>query len=100
VSENILARWGYGGGWGGGWGGGPWWGFAPWWGIGTLVVLAAVAGVVVYLVRRQRFRQFGPPPGAGVPLSAAEDVLARRFAAGEISEEEYVSRLAVLRRPN
>ncbi len=94
MSEHILARWGHG--WG--WGGGPWWGFAPWWGIGALIVAGAVAALIVYLVRRPRFRQFGPP-GAAAPLTPAEDMLARRFAAGEISEEEYLSRLAVLRRP-
>lgn len=93
MSEHILAQWGFGGGWGGG----PAWGVAPWWGIGGLVLAAAVATVaIVYFVRRPQWRHVGRP-GTGVPLSSAEDVLSRRFAAGEISEEEYLSRLAVLR---
>ena len=97
MSEHILPQWGYG--WGPG-GGGPWWAFNPWWGIGALVVVAiAAAGLIVYLTRRPRLSQTGWR-GAPADLSAAEDVLARRFAAGEISEQEYLSRLAVLRRPD
>ena len=96
MSEHILPQWGHG--WGPG--GGPWWAFGPWWGIGALVVVAVAAtGLIVYLTRRPRFSHVGwRAPAAD--LSAAEDVLARRFAAGEISEQEYLSRLAVLRRPD
>jgi uncharacterized membrane protein len=70
----------------------------PWWGVGALVAVTVVAAALaVYLVRGSRLRRFGPSaPTAS--LAAAEDVLARRFAAGEISEEEYTSRLAVLLR--
>jgi putative membrane protein len=35
--------------------------------------------------------------GAGVARATAEQVLAERFARGEIDEQEYQSRLAVLR---
>ena len=34
--------------------------------------------------------------GAGVPRATAEQVLAERFARGEIDEQEYQSRLAAL----
>ncbi|HJP80688.1 MAG TPA: SHOCT domain-containing protein [Pseudonocardiaceae bacterium] len=95
MTDHILAHPGFG--WG--WGGGPWWGFAPWWGIGTLALVAVVAAaLIVYYARRPRWRSFGGS-GAAASLSTAEELLARRFAAGEISEEEYLSRLSVLRRP-
>jgi len=70
---------------------------SSWWamGIGMLawVILLAVAiGLVVWLVNR----------GAGGQRvergDSAEEVLRRRFAAGEIDAEEYASRLSVLRR--
>ncbi|HEY4020648.1 MAG TPA: SHOCT domain-containing protein [Pseudonocardiaceae bacterium] len=99
MSEHVLAQWAFDNGWGGGGWGGPWAGFAPWWGLGTLVVAACAAVLIVYLVRRSRFAAPLGRVGSATQLSAAEDMLARRFAAGEISEEEYLSRLAVLRRP-
>lgn len=69
------------GGWG--WGG---------WLIMTLTMLAFwgfVAWVIVTLVR-----QPGPRPGAD---RNAEEILAERFARGEIDEEEYRSRRDLLR---
>jgi putative membrane protein len=61
-----------------------------WWvmGIGWLVFLGLIAVVVVLLVRR----------GTGSGRSAgAEDVLAERYARGEIDDDEYRRRLDVLR---
>ena len=45
-------------------------------------------------------RYEGGAPGAGVPPGAgvAENLLAERFARGEIDENEYTARLTVLRR--
>lgn len=63
----------------------------------ALVALGAAA-LIVYYARRPRWRGFGGPAPAA-SLSTAEELLARRFAAGEISEEEYLSRLSTLRRP-
>ncbi len=75
-------------GWGPGWsdGGGPgWWPLIPIvWG---LVWLAVIATVVVLLWRR----------GSG-DARAARSALAERFARGDITEQEYTERLAVLRR--
>lgn len=69
------------------WGGGPpfpFWVFPLLW----VVVLAGIALLVV-LGRRRRDRQVGRVAG--------EQVLAERYAAGEIHEAEYRARRAVLR---
>jgi putative membrane protein len=69
------------------WDGGP----GPWWPIFPLLWLllfAAVATTIVVLARRGR-REGG--------LRAGESRLSERFAAGEIDEQEYRARLAVLR---
>ncbi|WNB84756.1 SHOCT domain-containing protein [Cellulomonas sp. ATA003] len=56
------------------------------WLVGLLLLAAAVAGVV-WLVRRTG----GPAGGAG-SADTAQEVLRRRYAAGEIDEEEFVRR--------
>lgn len=63
-----------------------------WWvmGIGWLVFLALVAVVTVILVRH--FTQISPARG-----SSAENVLAERFARGEIDEDEFRRRRDALR---
>ena len=70
-------------------GGGNGW----WWvmGVGWLVFLAAVVVVVVLLARRP-----GHHNGRTTPR-AAEDVLADRFARGEIDESEFLQRRDALR---
>lgn len=75
-------------------GGGP----GPWILLVPLVWAAVVAGVVT-LLRRTAWRGRGPwararfeRPGQDSPLA----VLGRRFASGEIDEEEYWRRLSVL----
>jgi putative membrane protein len=64
-----------------------------------------VAGVVLLLRRfpgrrRGRGPWHGGPPwhgrGSGEAKESATDLLARRFAAGEIDEDEYWLRLSVL----
>lgn len=65
--------------------GGGWWPVFP---IVWLLVLAGIATLVIWLVRRSR----------PTPAGAAEAQLAERFARGEIDEQEYQDRLAVLRR--
>jgi uncharacterized membrane protein len=65
-----------------------------------LAVTVGVGVLIFYLVRRSRWQPSFGRPGSTQQLSAAEDLLARRFAAGEISEDEYLSRLAVLRGPS
>ena len=69
----------------GNWGG--WWAFA--WVCWMLIIWGGLATLAVGLVRR--WRRWRPPPGS------PEDILAERYARGEISTEEYQQRLSVLR---
>ena len=63
------------------------WGWMwSWW-----VLLAIGSAVVVWLIVRAN----RPPPD----LEDAEELLRRRFAAGEIDEAEFEGRLLALRRP-
>jgi putative membrane protein len=66
------------------WGYGP----APWWPIIPLLFWTAVAVAIVFWVRRRGGWRRG---------RSAEDVIAERYARGEVSEAEYRERLAVLR---
>ncbi len=61
-----------------------------WWvmGIGWLVFLAAVATIVYALTRHHA------PPATG---ASPQDILAERFARGDIDAEEYRARSDVLR---
>jgi putative membrane protein len=67
-------------GWG--WGGGPWFLFFPLLWIGLLV-----GAVLLFRGRRDRWR-----------THSAEEILAERYAKGEISADEYEGRLDILRR--
>jgi putative membrane protein len=67
---------------------------AEWWAMGAnmliwLLILALVIGVVVWVINRSTTARTRGDP--------AEEVLRRRFAAGEIDSEEYERRLSVLR---
>ena len=64
-----------------------------WWvmGIGWLVFLAAVVVIVVLFVRRSDHR------GGSSARTGPEDLLAERFARGEIDETEYRRRRDALR---
>lgn len=75
--------------WQGGQGHGFGWGGGPFIGIAWLVVWAAVIVGGIYLVRRSM--------RSGRTDQGAEAVLAARYARGDISDEEYRERLAVLR---
>lgn len=84
--NDILLNWNpawHGGGWGG-----------PWWGLSFLLVLLAIAAAAIFLVRRQTTPA---PTGSGAHRASAEHLLATRFARGDIDEDEYLSRLSVLR---
>jgi putative membrane protein len=65
------------------------WGGGPWIGIVWLLFWAALVIGAVYLLRRRP-----PPPDPGESAGAA---LAERYARGEIDEDEYRTRLRVLR---
>ncbi|WP_146211326.1 SHOCT domain-containing protein [Quadrisphaera granulorum] len=70
---------------GGPWQGGPWHGGGPGpWLLVPLLFWVLVVGAVVFTVRRRRSR-------------SAEHVLRDAFARGEVDEEGYRARLAVLR---
>ncbi|MGP4017634.1 SHOCT domain-containing protein [Saccharopolyspora sp. 5N708] len=78
----FLAQWGPNPGWPGPHGG-------PGWLIGLffLVLIAALIGTVIWLAVRGR-----PRSGVG----RAKEVLAERYARGELSSEEYRERLGEL----
>jgi putative membrane protein len=59
--------------------------------VGNLLVWALIVVGVLALLRHTRSTAPGPRP-------TAEELLAERFARGEIAEEEYRQRLDVLRR--
>ncbi|GAB2800717.1 hypothetical protein GCM10027073_36160 [Streptomyces chlorus] len=88
----------YDGGWGWGWGG--WFFMAIFMVLFWALVIAGVVALVRYLAGSHHGHQGGPPPSSGEPgwgSRRAEDLLAERFARGEIDEDEYKRRLALLR---
>lgn len=62
---------------------------------GLLLVLAVVVTAAVLLVRMSRPAS-RPPAGPAAGRPTAEQVLAERFARGDIDEREYRDRLAAL----
>jgi putative membrane protein len=88
---------------GGGWGWGGWFAMAVIMVFFWALVIAGIAGIVAlvhYLTGARQGHQSGQPPSPGEPGSGsrrAEDLLAERFARGEIDEDEYKRRLALLR---
>ena len=70
-----------------------WWGYAGL-GIGMVLfwalIIAGIVALVIFVSGDRQTRQ--PPP-------SPEQILAGRFAQGEIDETEYRDRLAVLRDP-
>jgi len=73
-----------------------WWGYAGM-GIGMVLFWALIIAGIVVLIRinttTQRSQSTAPPPQALSP----EQILAARYAHGEINETEYRERMAVLR---
>jgi putative membrane protein len=61
----------------------------------TILFLGAVIAGIVALVRY--LGRGGQPPGARPSAQAPEQLLAERFARGEIDEDEYRRRLTALR---
>ncbi len=71
-----------------------WWGWAGM-GIGMVLFWALlIAGIVALVVYTKGDRHV---PRDATPAASPEQVLAARFARGEINETEYRDRLAVLR---
>jgi putative membrane protein len=72
---------------------GPGWGHHSWWGGGLMMLgwLLLIVAVIVVLLRV--FDRRDPAP----PASDGEQILAGRYARGEVDETEYRARLAVLK---
>lgn len=84
------------------WWDGNGWGLGGWFVIALMMVIfwgLLIAGVVALARYTGSSHRADRPGGPGTPPGAgrAEDVLAERFARGEIDEDEYRRRLAVLR---
>jgi putative membrane protein len=62
-----------------------------WWPL-WLLFWAALIGIGAWLIVRRR-------PRGGDPLDRAHEILAERFARGELSGDEYRTRVDELRRP-
>lgn len=74
------------------------------WGYGLMTVSIVLFWALVIVVAVALFRYLGgsgqrpkPPESGASGSSAAEELLAERFARGEIDEEEYRRRLEILR---
>jgi putative membrane protein len=79
------------------------WGWGGWLLSGILMILfwgLVIWGIVAVIryVTAPGQQAFAQSPGHEAPISP-EQILAERFARGEIGEEEYGRRLAVLRSP-
>lgn len=68
-----------------------WWGMALL-GLMVLVLLALVVGAAMYLSRQGQRASDQP----GIATDAALELLRRRYAAGEIDDDEYNRRLSVM----
>lgn len=65
-------------------------------GLAMVVFWGAIVTLIIVLVRRSRVESFPPPPADTPRHSTALDILAERFARGEIDEEEFASRRRAL----
>lgn len=70
------------------WSGG-WWGPGPWFGMTSMwLIPLIVLGVIVWLIFRSGDRSF-PGRYSQPPPDTARNILDRRYAAGEITREDY-----------
>lgn len=79
--------------WHDGWGWGGWALMV----IAMVLVLVAILTVVVLAMRFLTRNSTSSPPRSS-PFGRAEDVLAERYAQGELDDDEYRRRLSVLRK--
>jgi putative membrane protein len=85
----ILMMWGYGAGWG--------WGAWLTMGVGMILFWGLVIGGGIALVRYLAGTRYHHPSSGASGRAAAEQILAERFARGEIDEVEYRQRRELLR---
>jgi putative membrane protein len=87
--------------WYDGWGWGGWFAMAIFMVLFWALVIAGVVVLVRYVTGSRHGQQSGGPPvSSGEPRwggRPAEELLAERFARGEIDEDEYKRRLTLLR---
>ncbi|MFF3633585.1 SHOCT domain-containing protein [Streptomyces sp. NPDC002250] len=84
----------------GGWGWGGWFVMTVSMVLFWAVLIVGLVALVRHLAGTRHHRQPGPQPPAGEGWGQerrAESLLAERFARGEIEEDEYRRRLALLR---
>ena len=67
------------------------------WGWTWMIIVTSLGFLVIAVVARALARDAGAPPARSAEDSALE-VLRRRFASGEIDEEEFTRRRAALER--
>lgn len=79
------------------------WGYMPWYGMifGPIMMIAVLAAVIVVVVLIVRWLGGGFPSGARPPAeggarTTALDILERRFAKGEIDEQEFEEKKKLL----
>jgi putative membrane protein len=92
-----MCRGGNGWMWNGGYGGG--WGWEWGWIVTAVVLTLLFAVVITAIVVAVRYLTGGGrhSDGGGSTRTAAEDVLAQRFARGEIDDTDYRQRMTSLR---
>ena len=76
------------------------WGAGDWLLMSLMMVVfwGGLVALVVWLVRSSRDDRPQRPDTAPSPVQHADEVLAERFARGEIDEEEFTRRRELLRR--
>jgi putative membrane protein len=73
-----------------------WHGWWSWWWVMLVMMLAILGGLMAFIVALSRNGPRWPPVGPD-PAADAERILDERYARGEISDEEFEHRRAVLR---
>ncbi|GAA1973447.1 hypothetical protein [Catenulispora subtropica] len=73
------------------------WGGWTLWVLFMIALLALVIMAIIWLARSLSAHRQDTGIGAGTGTASAEQILAERFAHGQIDENEYRTRLAVLR---
>jgi putative membrane protein len=85
----ILMLWGYGAGWG--------WGAWLTMGIGMILFWGLAIGGGIVLIRYLAGTRYQHPSSGAPGRTEAEQILAERFARGDIDEDEYRRRCELLR---